>query len=105
MKKGKAEVSIPRGTQHGQMFRLKGLGLPDMRSGHPGDEIVVVIVEVPKRLNKQQETLLREFAKTEDKSVLPESKGFLERLVEYLGATAEKATKRRSDEATEERGM
>jgi molecular chaperone DnaJ len=81
---GKAEVNIPRGTQHGQMFRLKGLGLPDIRTGHVGDEIVVVVVEVPKKLNRQQETLLREFAATEDKSVLPESKGFLDKLMEYL---------------------
>jgi len=97
---GKAEVNIPRGTQHGQMFRLKGLGLPDLRTGRSGDEIVVVVVEVPKKLNKEQEALLREFAGTEDKSVLPESKGFLERLVEYLSGNPERTTKRRSEEAT-----
>jgi molecular chaperone DnaJ len=81
---GKAEVRIPAGTQYGQLFRLAGHGLPDLRGGRRGDEIVQVMVEIPKRLNKAQEGLLREFAKTEDKLVMPESKGFFDRLVDYL---------------------
>jgi len=81
---GKAELKIPRGTQHGQLFRLRGIGLPDLRSGHRGDEIIQVAIEIPKKLNKKQETLLRDFAETEDKSVLPESKGFLDKVVDYI---------------------
>ncbi len=83
---GKAELKINPGTQHGQLFRLGGLGLPDLRSGRRGDELVQVLVEIPKRLNKDQKALLREFARTEDKSVLPESKGFFDKFKEYLGA-------------------
>lgn len=81
---GKAEVKIPPGTQHGQLFRLAGLGLPDLRSGRPGDELVQVLVEMPKKLNKKQEELLREFAKTEDRSVIPETKGFFDKVVNYI---------------------
>ena len=81
---GKAELKIPPGTPHGQVFRLRGLGLPDLRSGRRGDELVQVRIEIPKKLNKKQEDLLREFVKTEDKSVLPESKGFFDRLMDYL---------------------
>ena len=81
---GKADVKIPRGTQHGQLFRLGGLGLPDLRSGRKGDEIVQVMIEIPKRLNKGQEALLRQFADTEDKSVMPESKGFFEKVMDYV---------------------
>jgi molecular chaperone DnaJ len=81
---GKAELKIPGGTQHGQVFRLAGQGLPDLRSGRKGDELVQVLIEIPQRLSDQQQTLLREFAKTEDKSVLPESKGFFERMMDYL---------------------
>lgn len=84
---GKAELTIPRGTQHGQIFRLAGLGLPSVRSGRRGDELVQVLVEIPKKLNKDQERILREFASTEDRSVLPESRGFLEKLVDYLSGT------------------
>ncbi|MFQ5414252.1 MAG: molecular chaperone DnaJ [Phycisphaerae bacterium] len=82
---GKAELKIPRASQPGQVFRLRGLGLPDLRTGQRGDELVQINVEIPKRLNKEQERLLREFAKTEDKTVLPESKSFLEKLVDYIG--------------------
>lgn len=81
---GKAELKIPRGTQHGQVFKLAGLGLPDMRSGRKGDELVQVLVEIPKKLNTEQEKILRQFAETEDNTVLPESRGFFEKLVDYL---------------------
>lgn len=81
---GKSELKIPPGTQHGQLFRLNGLGLPDLRSGRKGDEIVQVLVEIPKSLSKEQESLLREFAKTEDLGVMPESKGFFDKLMSYL---------------------
>jgi len=81
---GKAELKIPGGTQPGQLFRLKGLGVPDLRTGRRGDEFVQVAIEIPKKLSKQQETLLRDFAETEDKSVLPESKGFFEKLMDYI---------------------
>ncbi len=83
---GKVELAIPSGTQHGQLLRLRGLGLPDMRTGRRGDEIVQVMIEIPKSLSKGQKSLLRDFAKTEDKSVLPESKGFFDKLMDYLGS-------------------
>lgn len=83
---GKAELKIPAGTQHGQLFRLRDLGLPDLRSGRRGDEIVQVFVEVPRKLNKDQERLLRDFAETEDKVVLPESKGFFDKVVDYIAS-------------------
>ncbi len=81
---GRIEMKIPRGTQSGQVLRLSGQGVPDLRTGRRGDELVQVIVEMPRKLTKKQEQLLREFAETEDRSVLPESKGFLEKLVEYF---------------------
>ena len=81
---GKADLTIPPGTQHGQIFRMNGQGLPDLRSRRSGDELVQVLVEIPRKLNAQQKKLLREFAETEDRSVLPESKGFFEKLVDYF---------------------
>ncbi len=81
---GSAPLKIPPGTQHGTLFRLHGKGLPNLRSGRRGDEIVQVVVEIPKKLSREQRELLRKFAATEDKRVLPESKGFFERMKEYL---------------------
>ena len=81
---GKAELKIPPGTQHGQLFRLRGLGLPDIRTRRKGDEIVQVLIEIPKKMDKVQERLLREFAKTEDSRAMPESKGFFDKLMDYV---------------------
>lgn len=81
---GRTTVTIPPGTQHGQTLRLKGQGIRDIRTGRPGDEIVQIIVEIPRKLTRQQQILLRDFAATEDKSVLPESKGWLDKLIDYF---------------------
>lgn len=77
-------LKIPPGTQHGSVFRLPGKGLPSLRTGRRGEQIVQVVIEIPRKLSKTQEELLRKFAATEDKHVLPQSKGFFERVKEYL---------------------
>ncbi|MFH1747520.1 MAG: molecular chaperone DnaJ [Planctomycetota bacterium] len=81
---GTASLRIPPGTQHGKVFQLHGKGLPNLRSGQSGHEIVQVVIEIPKRISREQKDLLRRFAATEDQNVLPESKGFFERVKEYL---------------------
>jgi molecular chaperone DnaJ len=86
---GKAEVTIPPGTQHGELIRLTKAGLPDIRTRRAGDQLIRVLVEIPRRLNPQQQELLRNFAKTEDRNVLPESRGFFEKMKEFLSRTKE----------------
>jgi len=83
---GRRSIAVPPGTQHGTVLQVKGQGLPSLRSGRRGSLLVQILVEIPKKLNKQQEKLLREFAQTEDKTVLPESKGFLEKLKKYFAS-------------------
>ncbi|MDP1661258.1 MAG: molecular chaperone DnaJ [Phycisphaerales bacterium] len=78
----KATLTVPRGTQFGTMFRMSGQGMPSVRDGKRGDMIVLVKVEVPKKLSAEQERLLREFAKTENETVLPESQGFWRKMKE-----------------------
>jgi len=82
---GAKHFKIPPGTQHGNMFRIRGEGLPDLRTGVKGDELIRVAIEIPKNLTNGQKKLLRDFAETEDKNVLPESKGFFDRLKEQFG--------------------
>jgi len=67
---GKKELKIPKGTQPGDIFRFHGEGIPSLRGGKRGDEIIQVLIKTPTHLNKKQETLLREFAKIES-SKLP----------------------------------
>ena len=82
---GTRQLKIPAGTQYGSVFRIKGQGLPDMRTRRTGDQLVQVTVETPSKLNKKQEELLREFAETENKNVFPQSRKFFERLKKYFG--------------------
>jgi molecular chaperone DnaJ len=86
---GKSNLHIPHGTQHGQVLKIKGLGLPDLRGSHTGDLLIQALIDVPKKLSKQQEELLRQFAVLEDAAVSPAKKGFLEKLKDYVtGETA-----------------
>ncbi len=78
-------LSIPKGTQFGTIFRIPGVGLPSLRGGKRGDMVVVTKIETPKKLTSKQEELLREFAKTEDKHVNPESHGFWKKITDLLG--------------------
>lgn len=82
---GKSSLKIPKGTQHGAIFRLDGQGLPDLRSGRRGDLVIGVKVEIPRKLTAKQEKLLRDFAETEDKAVLPESHGFMDKIKDIFG--------------------
>jgi len=82
---GTKQLKIPQGTQYGNIFRIKGQGLPDLRTGRKGDQMVQVIIETPVRLNAKQQELLREFTKTENNSVFPKAKSFIEKLKKYFG--------------------
>jgi len=82
---GTQKLKIPAGTQYGNVFRIKNQGLPDVRTGRVGDQLVQVTIETPRKLNSKQQELLREFAKTENKSVSPQSTNFFERLKKKFG--------------------
>jgi molecular chaperone DnaJ len=81
---GTEPVTIAPGTQSGDLYRLRGKGMPDLGGRGRGDILVQVVVEVPKRLSKRQEEILREFAATEKKGVLPQRESFLEKLSRYF---------------------
>ncbi len=82
---GTKQLKIPPGTQYAAIFRIKGQGLPDMRTHRSGDQLVQVTIETPTKLNSNQKELLREFAKTENKTVSPKSKSFFEKLKKNFG--------------------
>jgi len=60
---GNEKIKIPKGTQNGKLFRLKGKGIPHLRGFGKGDQIVQTIIEIPTNLKDGEEKLLREFAK------------------------------------------
>lgn len=63
---GEAKVHIPKGTQTGTMFRLRGKGLPDVHGRGKGDQYVRTVVETPEKLTKKQEKALKEYAEMTD---------------------------------------
>lgn len=86
---GPTTFDIPSGTQSGQVFRLAGKGMPDARGGGTGELAVQVFIEVPKKLDVEQEKLLRQLAELEQNKVAPQRKSFLEQMRDYLtGSTA-----------------
>jgi molecular chaperone DnaJ len=58
---GAEKIKIPKGTQTGRTFRLKGKGIANLRGYGRGDHIIETVVTVPTNLSRRQEELLREF--------------------------------------------
>ncbi|MCP5498386.1 MAG: molecular chaperone DnaJ [Leptospiraceae bacterium] len=63
------KMKVPEGTEPGQVFRLKGHGIPYLGSYGKGDQHVVIKVEIPKKLTKRQRELLMEFDQENDPSL------------------------------------
>lgn len=79
---GAEKLTIPEGTQTGEMLRLRGRGFPDVNGRTPqrGDQIVVIKVQVPTRLNDEQRRLLKEFAAASGETLASEERGLFDRV-------------------------
>ncbi len=76
----RARVKVAPGTQPGQRVRLKGKGMPILRSKDMGDLYVQLDVETPQSLTKRQRELLEEFEKASTRENSPTSGGFFDKL-------------------------
>ena len=81
---GKTKVKIPEGTPTGKQFRLKGKGMPVLRSARVGDMYIQVVVETPQNLTRRQRELLEEFEQVSSPQNNPESSGFFSRVRDFL---------------------
>lgn len=81
---GKATLKIPAGTQSGTTFRLKGRGLPQLRGGVHGDQLIRVHVEVPTSLTSEQKKKLEDFAQACGDADEPVSKSFFEKAKKFF---------------------
>ena len=84
---GPDRLTIPQGSQSGEVFKLRGRGMPHPQGGMTGDLLVQTFIETPKRVTGEQEQLLRQLAELEQKDVLPQRKNFLKRLKEYFASS------------------
>jgi molecular chaperone DnaJ len=82
---GQATLKIPAGTQPGKVLHMRGKGVPHLRSNGRGDQLVIVNVEIPSRLNQEQRQLFEQLAKSLGSEVQPQERGFLDWLKEALG--------------------
>ena len=86
---GRSRVKIPEGSESGRQFRLKGKGMPVLRSKQQGDLYIQVEVETPKNLTRKQRDLLREFEEESNAQTSPESAGFFARVKEFFDGIGE----------------
>ena len=81
---GRTRVKIPEGSETGKQFRLRGKGMPVLRSRVAGDMYIQVDVETPKNLNRRQRELLEEFERASSKDTSPQSAGFFARVAQFF---------------------
>ena len=78
-------VTIPAGTQHGDRFKIRNLGVPYLKRSGRGDFFVEMQIDIPKKLNKAQKDILTEYAKTSNISLAKDQKSsasFFQRMFE-----------------------
>jgi molecular chaperone DnaJ len=83
---GHARLTVPAGTQPGQILRLKGKGMPSLRGRHHGDTCYQVVLEIPTRLTAKQRKLLEEYHAVSEGEAGPLSSSFLERMKKLFGS-------------------
>jgi molecular chaperone DnaJ len=82
---GKIQVKVPEGAQTGRTVRLKGRGMPSLRSRERGDLVVELFIETPTKLTARQKELMREFAGSCGDAQHPRSSGFFEKARRFWG--------------------
>lgn len=73
---GKVNLRIPPGTQSEKIFRLRGKGLPGLRSSQKGDQLVRVHVQTPEKMTGEMRDLFEKLKQIEKE---PGGKGFFEK--------------------------
>jgi molecular chaperone DnaJ len=82
---GEAALHVPAGTASGQVFRLRGNGLPRLRSSGSGDLLASLRVWVPAKLGAKERQLLEELGRSEAMKPPPPGKSVFERVRDAFG--------------------
>lgn len=89
---GRTRVKIPEGVQSGKQFRLRGKGMPILRSSQSGDMYIQLEVETPRNPTKKQKELLKEFAAECTDETHPEAHGFFTRVKDFLSSMGDSSS-------------
>lgn len=85
---GEVKIKVPKGTQTGKRFRLRGKGITSIRHAAKGDLYIQIMVETPVNLNAKQEELLQDFGKSLSKNQnkhSPNQKSFFDSVKNFFG--------------------
>jgi molecular chaperone DnaJ len=84
--KGEEDFQVPEGTQSGQIFRLKGKGLPNPQGGR-GELYIVVRVDIPSKVSREQRRLLEQLAQTlkADNKPVERTSSFFDKVKDIFG--------------------
>jgi molecular chaperone DnaJ len=83
---GSVVISMPAGTQSGQIFHLRGRGLPRVNTSGTGDLHVRVQLWTPDRLTEKEEQVIKELAAVQKSVPVNRGKSFWSRMRDALGA-------------------
>jgi molecular chaperone DnaJ len=81
---GQTTIKIREGTQPNTVMRIKGKGIPNLRTGVKGDQMVKIKVVVPTRLSASQKDALRKFAEASGSNINPEEKSFINKVKDFF---------------------
>jgi molecular chaperone DnaJ len=81
---GQSSIKIPAGTQGGTVFRLRDKGILSLSTKRRGDLHVRVQVEVPTKLNTEQQDKLRAFAESIGDHNSPMQEGFFQKAKRFF---------------------
>ena len=83
---GEEEVTVSPGIQSGTVLRMRNKGVPHLRKNGRGDELVLVRVDVPIKLSREQKRLFKELGETlEPETIWQEKRSFADDLRELFG--------------------
>ncbi len=77
---GKARLKIPTGTQTDTILRMRGQGFPPFNGGHKGDQLVRVVVEIPRRVTQDQVVAIQNLHETSSLDAYPKHHAFADNL-------------------------
>ena len=81
---GPISMKVPAGTPSGKIFRLRGKGMVDMRSGQRGDQHVRVYVYVPKNITEEQQGIIEKLAEVEGQPIANDEPSFFEKVKHFF---------------------
>jgi len=84
---GAEKLRIPAGAQPGKVIRIRNKGVPHLRGNGRGDQLVLLNVEIPTRLNAEQRKLFEELATSLGSDVHPQERSFLDWIKDALGGS------------------